>query len=194
MGFDTDTVVNTVLIDGISEIYIAGALQLTQGGIEEGVFKFDLDTNQYAEVGNLPTEAQSMILHTYDTDDEEDEYTEIYAGGYFVNGTNYMGLAFTETTASPSTSWNRAARDSQFKNFYSGAINDMVYTSGGIGANNTNGNDPTYTPYRSSTGGMSGWGIFFLTAFILLVVVVIVGGIAGGAFVYMRKRQNYQEL
>lgn len=69
----------------------------------------------------------------------------------------------------------------------------MIYTTGGVGQDNQNGYNPSYSVPLSSGSGMSGWGIFFLTVFILLIVVVIIAVPVGG-FVYYKKRQNYQEL
>jgi hypothetical protein len=190
--FDVDSVINSVIIDDISNVYIAGSLKLTSGGITEGVFVFDVTTSQYRQVGNLPTVADSIILHTDDSDDQL--VTTIYAGGNFMNGTKHLGLAYTNIQSQPSVAWSRAADDSQFFQYYTGSITNMVYTTGGIGANNTNGYQSSYTLITtSSEGGMSGWGIFFLTAFIILVVLGVIGGAIGG-LVYMKKRQNYQEL
>jgi len=190
--FAVDSVINSVLIDEISSVYIAGSLKLTSGGTTEGVFVFDVSTNTYRQVGYLPTVADSIILHTDDSDDQA--VTTIYAGGNFVNGTKHLGLAYTNVQSSSSQSWTRAADDSQFFQYYTGDITEMVYATGGVGANNTNGYQSSYTVVNeSSGGGMSGWGIFFLTAFILLVVLGVIAGAVGG-FVYMKKRQNYQEL
>merc|ERR1712137_1333829 len=154
--FDMDSIVNNVIIDEISSIYIAGTLHLNSGSMEDGVFSYNLNTNTYSGIGNLPTTAQAIILNTDDNDE-----TNVFASGSFQNQTNHLALA---------------------------------YTTGGLGANDTNGYDPDYTPPSSSSGGgMSGWGIFFLVAFILLVVIVAVAAAVGG-FMYFKKRQNYQEL
>jgi len=152
-----------------------------------------LNDNSYTVIGNLPTEADSIILYNFSQDDVD--YTNIIAGGNFNNGTLHSGLGFTDVNSSPSTTWTRAAASSQFDQFYTGEIVSLVYTTGGSGGNNTNGYDSSYTvPQSSSSGGMSGWGIFFLTVFILLIVAVIVAAVVGGGFVFMRKRNNYQAV
>ena len=69
----------------------------------------------------------------------------------------------------------------------------MVYVTGGVGQDYQNGYDPSYTLQYTSDSGMSGWGIFFLTVFILLIVVGFIAAAVAG-FVFYKKRSNYQAV
>merc|ERR1712232_893544 len=153
----------------------------------------NFDGNTYTVIGDLPTDAESILL--FNTEEDDNDVTYVFAGGNFINGTKHSGLGYAPSDAPPSETWTRAGGDTQFLEFYKGDVGVLLYTSGGVGANDTNGYDPSYTPqFTSSSGGMSGVGIFFLILFIMVSLVVIVGLIAGGGYLYWKKRQQYQAL
>jgi len=193
--FGAETIVNDIILDDLTRVYIAGFIALQSSTAKQGVFVFDVNQRTYTQAGNLPTAAQSILL--YNTEEDDNDVTLLYAAGDFRNLTAHAGLAYTDATVvQADTVYHKAGLKSQFWQYFEGTVNDLVYETGGVGQNDDNGNDPQYSPpnLNGDDGGMSGWGKFFLTVFILLVITLVVVGVAGGGYVYWKKRQNYQQL
>jgi hypothetical protein len=192
----TDSIIYEAVPTKNNEIYLGGRLLSPSAPTTtEGVAVLNFTTGAYVDVGALNDIAQAILLLTTNAEDDDDsnDYTVVYAGGDFEDMNDFQyGLAGYDFDAylageTTNTTWSWAG-DNVFSHYYTGNTAQLVYQTGGTGADGNNGYYPV-----SSSGANNGWWIALLCIFLILVVVGAIGaGVAG--FIFYKKRTTYQEI